>query len=584
MGKKRANRDCKVDNKKTGKTDKCIICGSELVEVNEKLLCGRDSCLNEVSPEELDNEYDEVEDKKAIFLEMIEKIGGVTENEKELERLTNLFLERDVTLDKILSSPYPDEKKVELFHHWILLKGMNQFTPEYRAHDILLKSQLWDFDVDPFHKKMLDSLFRKYAVKEITVNKILESNMPDELCLKMMEDYVRLKNYDENSHEYQRLRKDMWEQLECWNPSYRDSFLELSKMDSLNLSYEQRLFTSGLPLGIKTFIFRELNHFRDMGVDDSEYTKQKHWLEYALSLPTVVKEFPVRISDSLEKKKKFQLDILSRMNKTCYGMPHVKDLLLDYVFQEISNPSGIPQILVLAGPPGIGKTTLSRSLALSLERDFIPINMGGVTDSVKLVGHARGYIGATPGEIVKGLSRASSMNPIIYLDELDKIQTGSSGMNEVEGVLTHLLDPTQNKEFIDDYLGFPIDLSKSLFIITINQIENLNPIIADRVFVVPMNGYTLQDKMKMAKDYLLPTIMTNLGSKIEFEDAAVRHLVNILPEEPGVRALQKSLQFISNRMNRKVMLGEEKSVVTVDKMDEILKTVPKNEKTQTMFI
>ena len=521
-----------------------------------------------------------------------EKINNV-ENEEKLRKIIEGHTKREITLEKILKSEICDERKYKLFHEWLIMKSTDRLTPKYKEYLEHIRSQIWDYedikdDLREGEREILERMKEKEIKNEINMKKIISSELPDEILKIVLEKYSRMQLYYAHSDEYQTLDREIREQLESWKPEYREEFANITEKEEK--TYEEQLYKSKLPKNVKSHIYRELKHFREINKTSEDYSKQKYWLDYALSLPTNIKEFPVKKNDSTESKIQFEKHIKQKLNQSCYGMSEVKDLLLDYVFQKISNPTAIPQILVLSGPPGIGKTTLARSLASSLNLDFISINMGGIRDSAKLIGHSKTYIGAIPGEIIRGLSKCTSINPMIYLDEVDKIAHSSNTIDEIEGVLTHLLDPSQNSQFVDEYLGFPFDLSKVFWVITINKPEYLNSIVSDRLFIVPVSGYQFSDKISMAKDYLLPTIYSNLGydplsPPFSFSDSSLQRILNSLPTEPGVRSFQKHLQFLANRLNRLHNLSSSSYLlITPDIVDDLLSSLPKTHDPTLLWI
>src|SRR3989338_5054332 len=521
-----------------------------------------------------------------------EKINNV-ENETKLKKIIGGHIKREITLEKILESKICDERKYKIFHEWLIMKSTDKLTPKYKEYLEHIRNQIWDYedikdDLSEEEIEILERMKEKEIKNEINMKKIISSELPDEIFKIVLEKYGRMQLYYAHSDEYQTLDREIREQLESWKPEYREEFAKITETEEK--TYEEQLYKSKLPKNVKAHIYRELKHFREINKTSEDYSKQKYWLDYALSLPTNIKEFPVKKNDTIESKIQFEKHIKQKLNQTCYGMAEVKDLLLDYVFQKISNPTAIPQILVLSGPPGIGKTTLARSLASSLNLDFISINMGGIRDSAKLIGHSKTYIGAIPGEIIRGLSKCTSLNPMIYLDEVDKIAHSSNTIDEIEGVLTHLLDPSQNSQFVDEYLGFPFDLSKVFWVITINKPEYLNSIVSDRLFIVPVSGYQFSDKISMAKDYLLPTIYSNLGydplsPPFSFSDSSLQRILNYLPAEPGVRSFQKHLQFLTNRLNRLHNLSSSSyRLITPDIVDDLLSSLPKTNDPTLLWI
>lgn len=280
--------------------------------------------------------------------------------------------------------------------------------------------------------------------------------------------------------------------------------------------------------------------------------KVKGWLEYACRIPDELKP-PPKIDlqqppDVVLHTKKIR-DIL---NKNIFGMASAKEEMLEFILHNLST-NGSTKILGLCGPPGIGKTELCRSLAEILDLPMIKIPLGGISDSAALIGHSSTYVGSVPGKIVKGMIQAKYSNPIIFLDEVDKISSKHS--DEINGVLTHLIDETQNSEFIDEFLDFPIDVSKCLYVFAFNYIDKIDPIVKDRMDIIHLAGYSTDDKINIAQNFLVPSAMKSIGFKpdeIIFTKEILRKIIDEFSPskiEKGVRGLKRQLYGILKRLN-----------------------------------
>jgi ATP-dependent Lon protease len=389
--------------------------------------------------------------------------------------------------------------------------------------------------------------------KEISLRDILNSSLSDEVKADLIEEYRVLLTYEYGCSDYIALRNQIRKQLKC------PIVTELIDLSNIEKIFE-RIDKSDFNRKVKDILYQEAWLMRTLTVSSEEYYKQTNWLNIALRIPTKVRELPVNINSSKDQLIKFQETMMNKLNEKCYGMKEAKELILDFIFNFISNPNSNKYILALHGPSGVGKTNLANIIAECLGRDIIKISLGGNSDPCKLIGHNRAYIGANVGEIAGGLSKIDHNNPVIYIDELDKIYKTSHNSRESgtgsDGSLIHILDPLQNMEFIDEYLRFPIDLSKALFIVSFNDIEVINPILRARLYVININKYSVSDKIELLKGYLIKEINKNLGivnNKIVIPDSEILYLISLTEQEEGVRKLQQNLEFLFRRVNRKLM-------------------------------
>ena len=301
-------------------------------------------------------------------------------------------------------------------------------------------------------------------------------------------------------------------------------------------------------------VMNRYNALNSMDPSSGEYYKLRSWMEKLVSMPLgLYKEMPVRIEDGPESCGPFMEKAKRCLNDAIYGQDEAKLQIMQFIASKISNPTASGLSLLLLGPPGIGKTSLIKNgIAKALEWPFQFISLGGDSDATTYTGHQFVYEGSHSGKIANCLAQSKSMSMILMFDELDKISNTPKG-EEVQNLLVHLTDPVQNMDFEDKYLsGIPLDLSRTMFVFSGNDINKIDKILLDRMVVVSLNGYQVKDKIAIAEQFLLPAALreVNLVEKVAISREMLQYILETYAkEETGVRELKRCIEQIAQRVN-----------------------------------
>ena len=303
--------------------------------------------------------------------------------------------------------------------------------------------------------------------------------------------------------------------------------------------FKEKLNSEDFPERIKIKLLSEIERYSATSEVSPDAGVIRNYIEYLLSVPWYKET----------KDEKDLLKIEKKLNESHYGMENAKTRIIEYIAVKSISPEINSPILCLVGPPGVGKTTFAESISYALNRNFVKISLGGMSDSSELVGHRRAYIGSNPGKIVSSLIRCESNNPVFLLDEVDKLKKDYKG--DPASTLLDILDVSQNKRFVDNYIDEEIDLSKILFILTANDISQIPAALLDRLEIIDLAGYTDSEKLLICENYLIPNILKKAGLKntvIKFETSAIVKIIEEYTNEAGVRELERCISKITRKV------------------------------------
>ncbi|XP_076301620.1 lon protease homolog, mitochondrial isoform X2 [Lasioglossum baleicum] len=338
--------------------------------------------------------------------------------------------------------------------------------------------------------------------------------------------------------------------------------LEKDDKDAIAEKYRERIRSKTVPKPVMDVLDEELNKLNFLESHSSEFNVTRNYLDWLTSIP-----WGVTSPENLHLQQAMEI-----LDKDHYGMEDIKKRILEFIAVSQLKGSTQGKILCFHGPPGVGKTSIAKSISRALNREYFRFSVGGMTDVAEIKGHRRTYVGAMPGKIIQCLKKTKTENPLVLIDEVDKIGKGHQG--DPASALLEMLDPEQNANFLDHYLDVNVDLSKVLFICTANVIDTIPEPLRDRMEMIEMSGYVADEKVAIAKQYLVPQAMSDSGlsdTHVKIDDGALNLLIKFYCRESGVRNLQKHIEKVHRKVAFKVVQKEaEKVDVTAENLHEFV--------------
>jgi ATP-dependent Lon protease len=411
----------------------------------------------------------------------------------------------------------------------------------------------------------LSTLVRQELIETPNVRKRLEA-LIRELSKELEVLELRSKIHEQVQEQVSQNQREylLREQMKAIQKELGESDDSTQEIDELRKKIEE----AGMPAEAKKECDRELKRLAKMTPASAEYMVSRTYLEWMTSLPWSKSSGAQEID--IPKARTI-------LDEDHYDLEKVKDRILDYLAVKKLQPGMKGPILCFVGPPGVGKTSLGKSIARSLGRKFVRIALGGMHDEAEIRGHRRTYIGALPGQIIQGIKRAETNDPVMMLDEVDKL--GRDFRGDPSSALMEVLDPEQNNSFRDHYLDVPFDLSKVLFIATANWMDPIPEPLRDRMEIIELPGYTGEEKLHIAYKYLIPKQATEhglkVGEQIEFTDEGLREIIHSYTREAGVRNLEREIATIIRKQARRIAEGKTEVMVVTPQVVRELLGVPK---------
>ena len=470
------------------------------------------------------------------------------------EKQDNNFLRWNIEYHDEPDSIQDDELKAYMLGIMNSLKEIFKYNPMLQEELKILMSQV-SYDKPGI---LMDLIASTLKIENQYLQDLLEAF---DLKIRSRKLLTLLKKELEITHLQNKIQKDIEDKVSKQQKEYflREQLKAIKKELGIEKddktteidAIQEKLSKLVLSNEAQKIINEQIEKLNMLDVHSPEFHVTRSYIQTIIDLP-----WGIFSKDNTDIKKAKKM-----LDKDHYGLNDVKEVILEFISTIIKTEVVAGNILCLVGPPGVGKTSVGKSIANALNRKFYRFSVGGMRDEAEIKGHRRTYIGAMPGKIIESLKRTETANPVIMLDEIDKI--GKSFQGDPASALLEVLDPEQNKDFLDHYLDLRFDLSKILFITTANQLDTIPQPLLDRMEIIQLPGYILEEKMKIAKRYLIPNQMINHGLKKEefsISPKAVEHVIDSYAREAGVRNLEKQIKKIMRKVTLKLTEGDEKSV------------------------
>ncbi|XP_050426093.1 lon protease homolog, mitochondrial-like [Adelges cooleyi] len=487
-----------------------------------------------------------------------------TESNQETDKTQQEVLM--VEVENIKDQPYKITLEIKALSQEII-KTLRSIVSINSINVEILNSMLQHGNIadDPSYLSDVAYAFTEHELETKEYQKILEeTDVPKRLrlslgCLKKLLELSKIqikisKEVDEKIKKPHR-KFLLWEQLKLIK---KELGLEKDDKDSIVEKFRDRIKDKKVTPKVMEVIEEELTKLLFLENYSSEFNVTRNYLDWLTQLPW-----------GATSNENFNLDYASKiLDEDHYGMDDIKKRILEFIAVSKLKGTTHGKIICFHGPPGVGKTSIARSIAKALNREYFRFSVGGMTDVAEIKGHRRTYVGAMPGKIIQCLKKTSTENPLVLIDEVDKIGRGHQG--DPLSAMLEMLDPEQNTKFLDHYLDVSVDLSNVLFICTANVINTIPEPLRDRMELINVSGYVAQEKMAIAKQYLIPQGLKATGltdKQIDIVDESLSTLIKFYCRESGVRNLQKHIEKIMRKVAHKIVKGqEEKVTVSKDKL------------------